>query len=298
MKIHYATLALLAGISVVFSSCAAPYAGYVSYSSHGGGMSTGVAWTNASYDSEGFPIFGYSYGRPVYGYTEAGVAIFTLAALTALSFVPHWGPASWYHGHYRYPSGIHRVAQPPRYPAGHAPHVRPPAGAHRGPGMPAHAVSRPSVSRPAQPALRRPVNNVAPQRPGWTQPGRVGAPQYRQTLPQQPNHRFGVMNRNSVMNRNGVANRNGVQTLPGNRGIGQAASQRAGVANRGEAVTLPAPRNSRPVASVSSFRPANSGAAATGRSFSAGRPSAVSSSFSRGRAGSFMAARGGHSGKR
>lgn len=196
MKIHYATMAIVAGVSVLCSSCVAPAAGYVSYSAPGSGISTGVAWTNASYDADGFPIFGYSYGRPVYGYTAAGAAIFTIGALTALCYVPHWGPASWYHGHHHYPVGIHRVPAPPRYPAGHAPHMRPAAGAHKGPGMPVGhhpAPPKPAVSRPAppKPAVSRPappkpaVNRPAAPRPGGNmrfgnnnaRPGNNAAPQ-------------------------------------------------------------------------------------------------------------------------
>ncbi len=127
MKKAYVPLAIIAGTSVVCTSCVVPSYGYSTYSVPGN-VSAGVAWTNASYDAAGFPIFGYSYGRPVYGYTEAGAAVFTIAALTALCFVPYWGPASWYRGYYRYPYGIHRVPAPPRFPAGHAPGVRPPGG--------------------------------------------------------------------------------------------------------------------------------------------------------------------------
>ena len=83
------TIAAVAGVAVVCSSCAYPNVGYSSYTVPGT-VSAGVAWSNASYDASGFPIFGYSYGRPVYGYTSAGEAVFTIAALTALCFVPYW----------------------------------------------------------------------------------------------------------------------------------------------------------------------------------------------------------------
>ncbi len=131
MKIKHASIAALAAAALLLSSCAPlTYGGYntVSYSTNG--YSSSVAWTNASYDANGFPIFGYSYGRPVYGYTSDGVAIFTIAALTALCFVPHWNPAPWYRGHWHYPPRIHRVAAPPRYPHGHLPHKRPAGGLH------------------------------------------------------------------------------------------------------------------------------------------------------------------------
>ena len=87
------TIAAVAGVAVVCSSCAYPNVGYSSYTVPGT-VSAGVAWSNASYDASGFPIFGYSYGRPVYGYTSAGEAVFTIAALTALCFVPYWGPGA------------------------------------------------------------------------------------------------------------------------------------------------------------------------------------------------------------
>lgn len=236
MKIHYATLALLAGVSVVYSSCVAPTSGYISYNSPYG-VSTGVAWTNASYDSEGFPIFGYSYGRPVYGYTAAGAAIFTIAALTALCYVPHWGPASWYHGHAHYPHGIHRVAAPPRHPAGHAPSVRPPAGAHMGPGMPHHAApkapsqhhfNRPNAAAPkapSQPHFNRP--NAAAPRSNWNNRPSQGAgknvfPGGNAARPRQGNpgafQSKGHAGNSAPAFRNNGNKQGGMATLPGNTG--------------------------------------------------------------------------------
>lgn len=161
MKIPYAALALLTGASVVCSSCVVPDSGYVSYAVPGS-VSAGAAWTNASYDANGFPIFGYSYGRPVYGYTSAGVAIFSIAALTALCYVPYWGPARWYHGPYYYPRGVHRVPAPPRFPHGHNPGMRPPRGIQPPPrpNAPAPAPMPGGGSfgspKPASPALRGP----------------------------------------------------------------------------------------------------------------------------------------------
>ena len=238
MKIHYASIALIAGVSVAFSSCVAPSAGYVSYSAPRG-ISTGVAWTNASYDASGFPIFGYSYGRPVYGYTPSGAAIFTIAALTALSYVPHWSPASWYRGHYRYPAGIHRVIQPPHYPAGHAPHVRPPAGAHIGPGMPKPMAPRPGSIPPRQ-QWHRPGSNVAPQRPGWSQPGSY----YMQNPGSivHHSHSGNSMAHNAMLHR---PNHGHMGNMP-QAGMG-------GAANHGGHATLPAPGNGRPIAAAGSF---------------------------------------------
>ncbi len=154
MNIPHASLALLAGASVICSSCVAPTSGYVSYATPGA-VNAGAVWTNASYDANGFPIFGYSYGRPVYGYTSAGVAIFTIAALTALCYVPYWGPAWWYRGSFYYPHGIHRVPAPPAFPHGHRPGVRPPGGVQPPPPPPGGArplpPSGPSIPKPSSP---------------------------------------------------------------------------------------------------------------------------------------------------
>lgn len=133
MKIPHIFTATLAGAALLLSSCVVtPIDGYGSftYSTNGYGASVSAGWTAASYDANGFPIYGYSYGRPVYGYTAAGVAIFSIAALTALCFVPDWGPAPWYCGHWHYPAHIHRVSCPPRYSHGHHPGHRPSGGAH------------------------------------------------------------------------------------------------------------------------------------------------------------------------
>ena len=93
MKLKDISIAILACAGVLCTSCVTPVDGYGSftYGTNGYGASVGVAWTNASYDADGFPIYGYSYGRPVYGYTATGAAIFSIAALTALCFVPDWG---------------------------------------------------------------------------------------------------------------------------------------------------------------------------------------------------------------
>lgn len=243
MKLHYATAAIIAGLSVALSSCVAPAAGYVSYSVpvSGGSISAGVAWTNASYDADGFPIFGYSYGRPVYGYTAAGAAIFTIAALTALSYVPHWSPATWYRGHFHYPVGIHRVAIPPHYPMGHAPHMRPPVHAHVAPALPGHVGARPGVVRPGAPAV--PPANA--HRPG------VPAPMPGMNLPKLPaNPHVGgaAAGRRSP----GHANNGGVKTLPTFHRIGDVPSRSAGLPSRPSGhsfTTIPAHTN-RPVISA------------------------------------------------
>ncbi|MBQ7022348.1 MAG: hypothetical protein IJN29_02130 [Akkermansia sp.] len=130
MKIMHISIAAVAGLSLLLSSCVAPYDGYGTFSYSTNGYSSSVAWTSASYDANGFPIYGYYYGRPVYGYTSTGAAIFTIAALTALCFVPNWGPAPWYHGHWHYPPHIHRVPAPPHHAPGHRPASRPHGGLH------------------------------------------------------------------------------------------------------------------------------------------------------------------------
>lgn len=146
------------------SSCAVTPSGY--YAPYGtlsvatNGYNTSVAWTNASYDVNGFPIFGYSYGRPVYGYTSAGVAIFSIAALTALCYVPRWKPAPWYHGHHHHPPHCHHVAAPPRHPHGHAPGVRPHGGLqapiHRNPGAVLHNHHKPVHNNALRPGMAKP----------------------------------------------------------------------------------------------------------------------------------------------
>lgn len=147
MKMKLSAAIALALCPVLFlTSCVYEYPAYSGGAYYGGGGYYGVdgygyasnpyiysagvsaAWTPASYDADGFPIYGYSYGRPVYGYTEAGVAIFTLAAITAACCVPRWEPAPWYHGHWHYPHGCHRYDVPHHFPHGHCPGVRPHGG--------------------------------------------------------------------------------------------------------------------------------------------------------------------------
>lgn len=147
MKMKLSAAIAMALCPVLFlTSCVYEYPAYSGGAYYGGGGYYGVdgygyasnpyiysagvsaAWTPASYDADGFPIYGYSYGRPVYGYTEAGVAIFTLAAITAACLVPRWDPAPWYHGHWHYPHGCHRIDAPHHFPHGHCPGVRPHGG--------------------------------------------------------------------------------------------------------------------------------------------------------------------------
>lgn len=153
-----AAVAVLCCSGLFLNSCMyeVPVYGGVSYSNGYGGVSVS-AWTDASYDANGFPIYGYYYGRPVYGYTPEGVAIFTFAALTAACFVPLWAPAPWYHGHWHYPHHIHRVSVPHHCPHDHRPAQRP----HGGLNAPIHKNPQ-SVLRPQHHNAPQ-HNNHAPQ---------------------------------------------------------------------------------------------------------------------------------------
>ena len=166
MKTKYLAYVALSVAALVLPSCVYP-AGYsVGASFNSGGQVS--AWVDASYDADGFPIYGYSYGRPVYGYTYAGAPIFTISALYAGCYVPNWSPASWCHHHHSYPHGIHRIARPPRYQSGHRPHVRPAMNApiHRNPSSVLRPAARPSVgginhgnNRPVLGGMNRPNNS-------------------------------------------------------------------------------------------------------------------------------------------
>lgn len=94
MKINLITSTSFATLFAFLPMSCAPY--YVSDNS-------GYAFREARYDSSGFPIYGYQDNRPIYGYNSYGAPIFALALLTAACFVPSWGPAHYYHGHYHYP---------------------------------------------------------------------------------------------------------------------------------------------------------------------------------------------------
>ena len=175
-----AAVVAMAMCPVLFlSSCVHHYPVYgsasVGYADGGVGVGVSAAWTPASYDANGFPIYGYSYGRPVYGYTPDGVAIFTFAALTAACLVPLWAPAPWYHGHWHYPHGCHRVSAPPHFPHDHAPAMRPHGGLnapiHKNPHQVLHGSPKPSAIGHAP--LRE--QHKAPQHREMQQPNRVSA---------------------------------------------------------------------------------------------------------------------------
>ena len=176
MKNRYVRSGLLAIASLLVASCEIYPNGYSSFTYSTNGYSSSVAWTAASYDANGFPIYGYAYGRPVYGYTHTGRPIYVVNQLYAGCYVPDWRPAPWCNHHHHYPSGVHRHASPPHHGHGHKPGVRPPRNApiHKNPqsvlgkqphGRPHHAdtpprphqVSKPST-RPAQPVKRPDMN--------------------------------------------------------------------------------------------------------------------------------------------
>lgn len=150
-----------------------------------GGVSTSVSWTDAQYDVNGFPIFGYSYGQPVYGYTAGGSAVFSFYALTSSCCVPCWGPAHWYCGHWHYPKHIHRVSVPPRHPSGHYPGRRP-GGHHK-----SAAPYRPAVNpRPVHGVVNppgvhgKPVVSPGPGHSALQRPGIQGKPE----IANRPSH--------------------------------------------------------------------------------------------------------------
>lgn len=213
MKNKVKRIAVVVFAAVGLSSCAVyDYPMYTSgsVSMAGRGWSSSVAWTDARYDVNGFPIYGYSYGRPVYGYTSSGVAVFSFTALTSSCCVPSWGPAHWYCGHWHYPRHIHRVSVPPRYPAWHRPGRHPvakplpglrprpgkphlPAAGLR-PGQPPRPVpGKPAgIHRPVKPfpVVNRPVHN----RPGVSSPIVNGPAGHRPAI-KRPVHHRPVVNR-------------------------------------------------------------------------------------------------------
>ncbi len=128
MKIKHATFIALAAVPLLLGSCIySSIDGYGNYT-YETNYQTKESWSKSSYDGNGFPIFGYCYGRPVYGYTYEGAALYTFAGLAAGCYVPHWEPAPWYHGSWVYPGGLHHVGAPPHFPRGHRPSHRPHGG--------------------------------------------------------------------------------------------------------------------------------------------------------------------------
>ena len=173
----YAKVTLLAAAALLGSSCEY-YGGYstFSYSTGNATISTTVAWTAASYDVNGFPIYGYAYGRPVYGYTYTGRPIYVVTELYAGCYVPDWRPAPWCTHHYHYPSGCHHAPKPPKYHHGHNPGLRPKHEPHKGPQQ--HHVDKPhhnsgkqhhSAPKPNQP-VSRPSTIKRPDKPQANKP--------------------------------------------------------------------------------------------------------------------------------
>ena len=189
MKSKLSYIALLAGAALLLNSCMVyEYPMYTSTSVGVGsnGWSTSVSWTSARYDVNGFPIYGYYYGRPVYGYTPAGVAIFSIAAITAACLVPDWAPAPWYHGHWHYPLHVHRVRVPKYCPPGHHPGRMHAPVVHR-PHAPAVHHSHAAPHRPA--VNQRPAVNHKPgilNRPVSSPAARPHAPRVQMQRPQVP----------------------------------------------------------------------------------------------------------------
>lgn len=129
----YTKATLLAAAALLTTSCEIDPYWYGSVTYSGVHISTTVAWTSASYDANGFPIYGYAYGRPVYGYTHTGRPIYVVTELYAGCYVPDWRPASWCVHHYHYPSGCHHAPKPPKHHHGHNPGHRPKHEPHQGP---------------------------------------------------------------------------------------------------------------------------------------------------------------------
>ena len=123
----------------------------------------------------------------------AGVAIFSLAAITAACIVPHWHPAPWYRGSWHYPPRVRRMAVPPHVPGGHHPGVRPAGGMnapiHRNPA----SVLHPTPSRPAHPSgpSHTPPRGTAPQHSGGhSSPSRPSGGNTHFTRPSTPPSHF------------------------------------------------------------------------------------------------------------
>lgn len=106
---------VLAAVSLSFLSSCAPDWWWDSP----GNFYAQAGWTSARYDSSGFPIYGFYNNRPVYGYTSAGLPVFSFFELTRFCIVPDWKPAPHYRGDWKYPAHIDRRATPPRPPQPH-----------------------------------------------------------------------------------------------------------------------------------------------------------------------------------
>lgn len=157
-------VALFASIAPVLSSCGPEWhADSIDVGGGYGGAYASAGWSNSRYDDAGFPIYGYYDGRPVYGYSSLGSPIFSFSLLTSSCYVPSWGPAPYYCGHWHYPRHIYRRPLPPRYPHHHHPGMRPPAS---------HPHNFPPDKRPSFNPGNRPHR---PVQPGAAWPNRPGS---------------------------------------------------------------------------------------------------------------------------
>ncbi|MBQ9828792.1 MAG: hypothetical protein IJO38_00470, partial [Akkermansia sp.] len=171
-------LALAAGVVFLSTSCEVYPYGYNSVSVSTDGYSTSVAWTAASYDADGFPIYGYSYGRPVYGYTVSGAPIFSINLLYAGCYVPSWKPAPWCTHHHHYPHGCHHAPKPPKYGHGHRPHERPHMNApiHKNPSS---VMGKPRPGKPSHASSHKPGNHGSHASHKPARPAQVTRPAVR-----------------------------------------------------------------------------------------------------------------------
>lgn len=70
-------------------------------------FTNGIMWQPARYDDNGYPIYGYADGRPVYGYTKQGSLIYQLNHIYSGCRVPSWGTGA------AYPHGVIRTGASP-----------------------------------------------------------------------------------------------------------------------------------------------------------------------------------------
>lgn len=132
MKKNIIVLGSLVG-GLVCSSCmppavavdAAPEAGITTNEPTGAKVATSTQWLESNYDLVGFPIYGFYFGKPIYGYSEFGLSILDVNKIVPGASVPSWEPLSTYKGKYYYPSYVGRTATPKKFPRGHQPQLRP-----------------------------------------------------------------------------------------------------------------------------------------------------------------------------
>ena len=191
LKAHLYISALF-GTVLAVSSCVSAPNSYGSYSNplEGYTLNIGMGWTSASFDANGFPIFGYSFGRPVYGYTAEGGAVFNPATLNSTCYVPDWAPAPWYRGRNYHTGSIYRVAAPTYYPQGHHPNQPPPMGTQAPPKPVRYTLPGEQTKRSAEPQPEQQQTETAQQEQitETPEPAHTSAPT---TAPQQTSNIFG-----------------------------------------------------------------------------------------------------------